>query len=54
LIERFDTLGFSLADRYAQFFLPMVLHRVLNLPRLSSAAESTFRFLGATQSWRSC
>jgi ubiquinone/menaquinone biosynthesis C-methylase UbiE len=49
LLEIFHSLGFKWADRYAQFFLPMVLHRVLKLPALSVAMESAFRLLGATQ-----
>jgi ubiquinone/menaquinone biosynthesis C-methylase UbiE len=48
LLEVFKSLGFKQADRYAQFFLPMVLHRVLKSPALSSAMESVFRLMGAT------
>jgi 2-polyprenyl-3-methyl-5-hydroxy-6-metoxy-1,4-benzoquinol methylase len=48
LLEVFESLGFARADRYAEFFLPMVLHRVLKLPALSSAMERIFRLLGAT------
>jgi ubiquinone/menaquinone biosynthesis C-methylase UbiE len=34
--------------RYAQFFWPMVLHRILKLPQLSSALEMSARLVGLT------
>jgi SAM-dependent methyltransferase len=50
LLEVLAKFGFVRADRYAEFFLPMVLHRMLRLPSFSSGAEAVFRFLGIT-SW---
>jgi 2-polyprenyl-3-methyl-5-hydroxy-6-metoxy-1,4-benzoquinol methylase len=41
--------GFAAADRHAQFFLPMALHRLLGAPRFSSAAECVLRVVGATE-----
>jgi 2-polyprenyl-3-methyl-5-hydroxy-6-metoxy-1,4-benzoquinol methylase len=49
LLGVFESRGFKRADRFAQFFLPMVLHRVLKSPALSSAMETTFRMTGATR-----
>jgi 2-polyprenyl-3-methyl-5-hydroxy-6-metoxy-1,4-benzoquinol methylase len=40
--------GFIAVDRYAEFFMPMALHRVLRAPRLSAASERTLRAIGAT------
>jgi SAM-dependent methyltransferase len=48
LLDVFQSFGFLLADRYPEFFLPMVLHRMLKLPALSSGMERVFRLLGAT------
>lgn len=48
LLRVFDALGFRLADRFAQFFLPMMLHRKLKQARLSAAAEGFFRLTGLT------
>ena len=45
--------GFSPRRRRAQFFLPMVLHRMLKSPRLSAALEGGCRGLGLTQRWGS-
>lgn len=42
------TAGFVLGDRYAQFLLPMALHRLLGAPRLSAASERVLRAAGAT------
>jgi ubiquinone/menaquinone biosynthesis C-methylase UbiE len=50
LLQIFAALGFARADHFAEFFLPMVVHRVLRRPVLSSGAESLFRRLGIT-SW---
>ena len=49
LLEVFDEVGFRRADRYPQYFLPMMLHRRLNQPRLSSALERLFRLAGLTR-----
>lgn len=40
--------GFVRGERYAEFFLPMALHRLMNRPALSSAAEQLFRMSGIT------
>jgi ubiquinone/menaquinone biosynthesis C-methylase UbiE len=39
---------FYVADRYHEFFLPMVLHRKLGQPKLSAAVEDILRRLGLT------
>jgi 2-polyprenyl-3-methyl-5-hydroxy-6-metoxy-1,4-benzoquinol methylase len=49
LLEVFESCGFKKADRYPQFFLPMVLHRVLKLPALTAGVEQAFRSIGATR-----
>jgi 2-polyprenyl-3-methyl-5-hydroxy-6-metoxy-1,4-benzoquinol methylase len=41
--------GFVVDDRYAQFFLPMALHRLLRAPRMSSLGEQAFRAVGVTE-----
>jgi len=48
LLDLLESRSFQLADRYAQFFLPMVVHRVLKSPGLSSAVEGIFKMTGAT------
>lgn len=48
LVEVFKLYGFIYAERYAQFFLPMVLHRVLKSLRFSLFAERAFRNVGLT------
>lgn len=48
LIEVFRAAGFRRAERYPEFFLPMVFHRMVKLPRLSRAMESIFRSSGLT------
>lgn len=48
LVEAFKSFGFTLADRHPEFFLPMVLHRVLKQPGLSSVMERLFRLSGMT------
>jgi ubiquinone/menaquinone biosynthesis C-methylase UbiE len=49
LVDVFSDQGFFPTDRYAQFFVPMVVHRILKRPRLSSAIEGIFRVSGATE-----
>jgi 2-polyprenyl-3-methyl-5-hydroxy-6-metoxy-1,4-benzoquinol methylase len=46
LAEVFARSGFEPAERRAEFFLPMVLHRKLGQPALSAAMEKVFRALG--------
>ena len=48
LLETFQESGFKRADRFPQYFLPMMLHRALKQPRLSSAMERIFRATGLT------
>ena len=44
----FEIFGFRKADRFAQFFLPMVGHRILHSARGSSFLEAPFRWTGLT------
>jgi ubiquinone/menaquinone biosynthesis C-methylase UbiE len=48
LFERFESLGFIRADRYPEFFFPMVLHRFLKFPVFSKTAERICRLSGLT------
>jgi ubiquinone/menaquinone biosynthesis C-methylase UbiE len=48
LLEVFKSLGFIRAERYPQFFLPMVLHRTVKSPALSRAVERFCRLSGLT------
>jgi ubiquinone/menaquinone biosynthesis C-methylase UbiE len=48
LLEVFKTRGFIRAERYPEFFLPMVLHRKLNNAVFSSFLESVCRKAGLT------
>jgi len=48
LLEAFQTLGFQESGRFPEFFLPMVLHRILKLPLLSAALENACRTMGLT------
>jgi 2-polyprenyl-3-methyl-5-hydroxy-6-metoxy-1,4-benzoquinol methylase len=41
--------GLVVDDRYAQFVLPMALHRMLRAPRISSLSERAFRVVGVTE-----
>ncbi len=47
----FQSVGFGESGRYAQFFLPMVLHRALKCRALSAFAEGVCRILGLTRLW---
>ena len=49
LLTEFEASGFKSAERYPEFFLPMVLHRVMQRPKLSSALERAARLSGATR-----
>lgn len=49
LLEAFGSFGFTRAGRYPEFFVPMVLHRMLKSPNLSSAIERVCRLSGATR-----
>lgn len=46
--EQFNQHGYQFKDAYGEFFLPMVLHRKLKSPGISSAAEDVCRALGLT------
>lgn len=46
LVTVFQMHGFQRTQRYAEFFLPMALHRLLKMPKLSSAAEQWCRVCG--------
>lgn len=50
LLEVFKSLSFIRAERYPQFFLPMVLHRTVKSPALSSVVERFWRLSGLTSS----
>lgn len=51
--EGFRKGGFRPARRKPQFFLPMVLHRMLNQPAFSSGLEKAFAAFGLTSIWGS-
>ena len=48
LSAEFVRRGFSPVERYPEFFAPMVLHRVLRRPSVSSATERVCRAVGLT------
>jgi ubiquinone/menaquinone biosynthesis C-methylase UbiE len=48
LLKVFKSSGFIPDERYAEFLLPMVLHRILKSPRLSSMMEKICRLSGLT------
>jgi len=48
LVKLCETLAFARVDRYPEFFLPMVIHRLVQQPALSAAAEALFRYLRIT------
>ena len=48
VVEVLESAGLAADDRYAQFLLPMALHRALRAPALSSTSERAFRAVGAT------
>ena len=49
----FIRAGYCIEQRHGQFFLPMVLHRILKRPAISSALESACRAVGLTGRWGS-
>jgi ubiquinone/menaquinone biosynthesis C-methylase UbiE len=53
VLDAFRSSGFIRADRFAEFFLPMVLHRKAKLPRLSQMMEDFCRGVGLTYSFGS-
>ena len=48
LVRVFQAEGFLPGERFAEFFLPMVVHRTLRQPGVSSMMESFFRRTGLT------
>lgn len=46
LLSYATSLGLSVGDRYAQFFWPMVVHRMMKKPQLSAPLERGARQLG--------
>lgn len=48
LVKAFNQLGYQRAGRYPEFFFPMVLHRKLKAPKISSGVERISRLLGLT------
>ncbi len=53
VIAEFAKNGFAPTATKKQFFLPMVLHRMLNIRALSTALEGVCRALGLTRLWGS-
>jgi ubiquinone/menaquinone biosynthesis C-methylase UbiE len=49
LLNVFAAMSYKPAARFPQFFLPMVAHRIMNAPSLSSAMERCCRALGMTE-----
>jgi len=49
--DAFASVGFGESGRYAQFFLPMVVHRALKCRTLSALAEGCSRLMGLTRLW---
>lgn len=47
----FAAAGFAETGRFAQFFLPMVLHRALRCRPLSAGLEALCRAVGLTRAW---
>lgn len=48
LMKIFHSQNFVKGSRFAEFFLPMVLHRKMNSQKISASVESVFRSLGLT------
>lgn len=48
VISAFEDHHFGPAEKYAQYFLPMFVHRVLKMDFLSAALEKPFRWMGLT------
>ena len=48
IINHLKSLNFTQGGRYAQFCLPMVLHRMLANPQISSILEGLLRVVGLT------
>ncbi|MDH3327864.1 MAG: class I SAM-dependent methyltransferase [Desulfobulbaceae bacterium] len=53
VLESFRDAGFSPTSRYAQYFFPMVFHRVLNSSKISKGIEKICRSLTLTDHYGS-
>jgi ubiquinone/menaquinone biosynthesis C-methylase UbiE len=49
----FKDHGFVRIDRFAEFFMPMVFHRMLNFPKMSILIENFYRKTGLTEKFGS-
>jgi len=49
LLGYVESLGMKVGDRYAQFFWPMVLHRMIKQPAVSSILEGSTRVIGLSR-----
>ena len=48
LLKEFEQHHFFKSARFPEFFMPMVLHRVLKMPKFSALLENSFRLTGLT------
>lgn len=48
LVAEFERRHFVASERYSQYFLPMFVHRALNMRTLSVGLEQPFRWTGLT------
>ena len=48
ILDFLQNIGLKQSERYAQFLIPMVLHRTLKSTQVSSALEKILRLLGFT------
>ncbi len=53
IVEAVQQYGFTRESRFAEYFLPMVLHRRLRSPFVSAALEKPYRILGLTERYGS-
>lgn len=53
LVQFYGEHGFAYDEHFAEFFLPMVLHRALKKPAVSAAAEDVCRAMRLTNSFGS-
>lgn len=51
VMDAFAAAGFAKTGRFAQFFLPMVVHRALKCRALSAFLEGCCRLVGLTSLW---
>ena len=49
LLRAFKKSDFHISARFPQFAVPMVLHRMMQFPRLSAISEAALRSLGITE-----